>query len=93
MAFSKIDSGYCAKIELLNKKSGSMGEKNLIEQRQEANLRLLEIIQDYLEKYPSLRFGQVLVNLNILEPTDNTAVVKDPYYDEPMAMLDRIKRE
>lgn len=70
-----------------------MSEKNLIERRQEANLRLLEIIQDYLEKYPSLRFGQVLVNLNILEPTDNTAVVKDPYYDEPMAMLDRIKQE
>lgn len=70
-----------------------MSEKNLIEQRQEANLHLLEIIQDYLEKYPSLRFGQVLVNLNILEPTDNTAFVKDPYYDEPMAMLDRIKQE
>lgn len=70
-----------------------MSEKNLIEQRQEANLRLLEIIQDYLEKYPSLRFGQALVNLNILEPTDNMTVVKDPFYDEPMAMLDRIKQE
>ena len=70
-----------------------MSEKNLIEQRQEANLRLLGIIQDYLEKYPSLRFGQALVNLNILEPTDNTSVVKDPYYDEPIAMLDRIKQE
>lgn len=68
-----------------------MRESNLIEQRQEANLRLLEIIQDYLEKYPSLRFGQALINLNILEPTDNTDLVKDPYYTEPMAMLERIR--
>lgn len=69
-----------------------MRENDLNEQRQEANLRLLEIIQAYLEKYPSLRFGQALINLNILEPTDDTNLVKDPYYTEPMAMLERIQK-
>lgn len=44
--------------------------------RQDANIKILEILKTYLEKYPDIRFNQLLHNLNIIEPN------RDSFYDE-----------
>ena len=40
-------------------------------ERKEANLAILEIIKQNIEKYPDQRFSQLLCNLNIVEQEDD----------------------
>lgn len=62
---------------------------------QEANKEILRLLTNFLEDYPDNRFGQALVNLNIVQPIDDstyTLGVKDPFYDRPEDMLERVRK-
>ena len=58
--------------------------------------KILTIIEQYLEKYPDLRFGQALYNLNINqfeEPfnTDGENQMRDIHEDSDIKILKRIR--
>ena len=66
--------------------------KKKISKRQKCNRRLIEILSNYLESYPDMRFGQALVNLKILKTrtdVDHFEIV-DPFNEEPVDMLNRV---
>lgn len=70
--------------------------KEMIEKRQNANVEILQMIGDAVMKYPDLRFGQILVNLGIIEyernTYDETLITKDPFNEESVVTLNRIKK-
>lgn len=71
--------------------------KEMISNRQSANLDILTKIEEMVLNYPDLRFGQILVNLNIIEYQRNPASfdiigVKDPFNEESVITLNRIKK-
>jgi len=59
------------------------------------NIVIVEKLKELVNKYPDLRFGQILVNSNITELVpdyNNTALVAlDPYYEEPEVTWERMK--
>ena len=63
--------------------------------RKDANMQLLETLKVYLESHDEIRFGQALVNLGIIQYQNNTydeeIMVLDPFYEESIDMLNRIK--
>ena len=64
--------------------------------RQEANLKLLEILRKTLEKNPDLRFIQALWALKIIDidSMDNiSGQIVDRFYEEPFETLKRIGYE
>lgn len=69
--------------------------KEMIEKRQNANVEILQMIGDAVMKYPDLRFGQILVNLGIIEyernTYDETLITKDPFNEESVVTLNRMK--
>lgn len=69
--------------------------KEMIERRQSANLDILTIIEEAVMKYPDLRFGQILVNLGIIEYElcGNIPITKDPFNEESVITLNRIKKK
>ena len=68
--------------------------KNKINKRLESNIKILEIIKNYCEKYPEMRFGQVLANLHIIEYDDTQLHnVIDPFFDEPVDILNKIHKK
>ena len=70
--------------------------KEMIEKRQEANLDILAAIEEWVMKYPNLRFGQILVNLGIIQyernTYDETLITKDPFHEESVVTLNRMKK-
>jgi len=70
--------------------------QEMIKKRQEANLEILNEIGMAVMKYPDLRFGQILVNLGIIEyernTYDETLITKDPFNEESVVTLNRIKK-
>ena len=52
---------------------------------------ILAMIQAYMETNPSLRVGQALVNLNIIQTIPNTSTAHNPYYDTDQDILKRTK--
>lgn len=62
-------------------------------ERQKYNKLILEILSKLVEKYPDLRFGQILVNSEIVQVTATSEGVKcqDPFYEEPEVTLERMK--
>lgn len=74
-----------------------MNIKEKINQRQEANLQLLEILREQILKYPELRFGQILINTEIVEMQydylNDHPIVKDPFYEESVDTLERITKQ
>jgi len=54
---------------------------------------IIEIISNYLEKYPDIRFGQALRNLDVTQYNYNTdvAVPVDNYNDSDKEILKRMK--
>ena len=64
-------------------------------ERQKYNKLILERLSKLVDKYPDLRFGQILVNCDIIELVpdyNNTAMIAlDPFYEEPEVTLERIK--
>jgi hypothetical protein len=59
--------------------------------RQEANKEILKILEDYVNKYPDWRFGQILVNSNVVTVihTSNGSVCYDLFYEESKVTLER----
>ena len=72
----------------------------MIDARQSANREILSILKQYVEKYPELRFGQILALAKVVEYERVTDVwspmaenrVKDPFNEESIHTLDRLKR-
>lgn len=61
---------------------------------------ILAIIKQYLTDHPNMRFGQALVNLNIVQVTtpedpmraeDYVPRVQDPFYNSDVDILKRMK--
>lgn len=74
-----------------------MDIKLKIAQRQAANREIIEILSDMVEKYPDLRFGQILAITETLEyvpsprPDDDSIVIKDPFNEESVDTWVRIR--
>lgn len=70
--------------------------KEMIDNRQKANIEILQMLGEAVMKYPDLRFGQILVNLGIIEyernTYDETLITKDPFYEESVVTLNRMKK-
>jgi len=66
-----------------------------ISKRREANSEILQTLKLYLDNNPQIRFSQALVNLNIIEQEldkQGNLITKDPFYEEPIDVLNRIKK-
>lgn len=74
-----------------------MDIKLKIAQRQAANREIIEILSDMVEKYPDLRFGQILAITETLEyvpsprPDDDSIIIKDPFNEESVDTWVRIR--
>ena len=55
---------------------------NDLSDRDRTNAELLELLTEYITKYPDQRFGQMLVNLNL---------TGDVFYEESNVTLNRVK--
>ena len=62
---------------------------------QKQNNEIIQYIQQIVDKYPEMRFGQILANMNIIEYERNTydeeLQIKDPWNDSSLAILKRIR--
>lgn len=71
--------------------------QEMINKRQDANQEILKNIEEMVNKYPDLRFGQILVNLGIIEyernTYDETLITKDPFNEESVVTLNRMKNK
>lgn len=70
--------------------------KQKIPFRQDANREIIEILSDMVERYPDLRFGQILVNLDVIQyqrdPTSFDVIgIKDPFNEESVDMWIRMR--
>ena len=64
----------------------------MIQQRQIANREILDILNKLVEKYPDLRFNQLLQGFNIIVPSIlPTGYIRDEYNMESVVLLERIK--
>lgn len=67
--------------------------------RQEYNLLIVEKLRELIYKYPDLRFGQILVNSEVIQleefllEGERQTVLKgiDPFYEEPEFTWERMK--
>lgn len=66
---------------------------NKIAMRQLANKQLLSILEQVVDNNPDLRLGQILFNYQFVkwENTDNGIKIHDPFYEEPVDTLNRVK--
>ena len=62
-------------------------------ERQKYNKLILETLSKLVDKYPDLRFGQILVNAEIITYKNDydEMVPRDPYYEEPEVTWERMK--
>jgi hypothetical protein len=59
--------------------------------RQEANRKLIKVLEKLVEAYPDWRFGQILFNAQFVIRKENSLDIKDPFYEESEETLERIK--
>lgn len=59
--------------------------------RQEANRKLIKVLEKLVEAYPDWRFGQILFNAQFIIRKENSLDIKDPFYEESEETLERIK--
>jgi hypothetical protein len=72
-----------------------MDIKQKIAQRQAANRDILAHLYTLVELYPDLRFGQILVNLDVIQYQRDPASfdvigIKDPFNEESVETLQRV---
>jgi hypothetical protein len=65
-------------------------------ERQKYNKLILEKLSELVDKYPDLRFGQILVNTDIIELVPehihgNAMVALDPFNEESETTWNRMK--
>jgi hypothetical protein len=65
--------------------------KKKISKRQETNMKILNMLRDYLNTYPDIRFSQALFNLGIVRMDEKSCNIIDPFYEEPVDVLERVK--
>ncbi len=53
---------------------------------------IIKALSNYLEKYPNIRFGQALVNLNINRFEDDAFAIRNPY-KEPVDIYNDLDEE
>lgn len=58
--------------------------------RQDYNKQILDYIAAYINLYPNQRFGQILVNLNIIQINPRGEII-DPFYEESQATFEMVK--
>lgn len=67
---------------------------NMSKTRQECNLEIINRLGDYILSHSDIRFGQALVNLDILnivyDSLGENPIVSDPYYEESIQTLKRM---
>ena len=67
--------------------------KQKIDKRQEYNIKILDILAEQVERYPNLRFGQILINTNVLKHycmDPSGFQVFDPFNEESVDTYERI---
>lgn len=75
-----------------------MNRQEIVKSREKYNIEILFELIKYLDTNPEIRFGQALINLNILEFDDKNSTLltgpkyKDPYNDESVVIYERIKK-
>lgn len=59
----------------------------------EANLAILRKLEAFARKYPNIRFGQMLVNLDLLRRVvvNGELYVQDPYEEDSPSLLYRLE--
>lgn len=64
-------------------------------ERLQYNRDILVILSDLIEKCPDLRFGQILFNAGVIDHIngENGPIIKDPFYEESLDTLKRIKNQ
>ena len=72
--------------------SFKMSYKDKIKKRQASNMLILNKLSEYIEKYPDLRFGQILINLEILQYGIGGSII-DPWNAESIDILRRNDRK
>jgi hypothetical protein len=71
--------------------------KQKIALRHSANREIIEILSDMVERYPDLRFGQILAITNAIQyvpdsrPYIDTVDIKDPFNEESVDMWIRMR--
>ena len=76
--------------EFLKEQASNWKEK--VKMRKEYNEKILEVLTKYLEENPEIRFGQALINLNILQNEKDKNVVFDPFSDESVDIYQRMRK-
>lgn len=68
--------------------------KSLKESVSNESVQILQILSDYLNENPSIRFGQALFNLSINEfdKSKNVPTLRDIYNDTDQTILNRVKK-
>ena len=69
---------------MYSRKNISEAIRTKIQQRQSANLEILKILNIIVERFPQLRFTQILTNLEL---------DKDLFYEESVDTLNNIKKQ
>ena len=69
--------------------------KEKINKRLISNLELAEELVKRISENPQQRFGQILINFKFIEIVNdidnNTCIIKDPFYEESVDTLKRVK--
>ena len=66
--------------------------KEKVKMRKEYNKKILEVLTKYIEENSEIRFGQALINLNILQNEKDKNVVFDPFSDESVDIYQRMRK-
>lgn len=74
-----------------------MARQEVIKCREKYNTEILFELIKYLNANPEIRFGQALINLNILELDKNSTLLsgpmyKDPFNDESVTIYNRMAK-
>ena len=62
-------------------------------ERQKYNRLIIETLSKLVEKYPDLRFGQILFNTDIIKHIQSDSgkiFIEDPFYEESKVTWDRM---
>jgi hypothetical protein len=71
-------------VTTVETKNASEAIQMKIQQRQSANLEILKILNMIVERFPQLRFTQILTNLGL---------DKDLFYEESVDTLNNLKKQ
>jgi hypothetical protein len=59
--------------------------------RKEANMEIVRLLLNFINMNPEQRFGQILMNLNIVQRDNESGKLVNNFYEEPEKTLERVK--